>query len=170
MTIRVKLTMMFIAVILVANSALSLITVHYVSRVWLDEIQNNVRLDLNSARIIYDRHIERNANFLRAVALDQSLADALARNDCDELGRLLRKVYGAWEMDFAVVLDAAGVVVCRARAPERTGDVLADNPLIAQVLQTLKPATGTLVLNAEQLAVEGEDLAARARIDLQPSP
>ncbi len=170
MTIRVKLTMMFIAVILVANSALSLITVHYVSRVWLDEIQNNVRLDLNSARIIYDRHIERNANFLRAVALDQSLAEALAKNDCDELGRLLRKVYGAWEMDYAVVLDAAGVVVCRARAPERTGDVLADNPLIAQVLRTRNPATGTLILDAEQLAVEGEDLAARARINLQPSP
>ncbi|NLX14374.1 MAG: HAMP domain-containing protein [Phycisphaerales bacterium] len=166
MTIRVKLTMMFIAVILVANSILSLATVHYVSRVWLHEVQNNVRLDLNSARVIYDHHIERSAHFLLAVALDQSLAEALEKKDCDELGRILRRVYSSWEMDFVVVLDASGVVICRARAPERTGDMLVDNPLIAQVMETQQAATGTIVLTDEQLAVEDGELAARARIEL----
>ena len=55
MTIRFKLTMGAIAAILVANSLLSLVYVVYLQRMWLDEVQTRVRLDINSARAAYRR-------------------------------------------------------------------------------------------------------------------
>ena len=70
MTIRFKLTMGAIAAILVANSLLSLVTVVYLERIWLDEVQTRVRLDLNSARAAYHNHIERISAALTAASLD----------------------------------------------------------------------------------------------------
>ena len=67
MTIRLKVTMAAIAVILVANSLLSLVGLEYAQRVWLREVQSRVRLNLNSARSHYNYHVDGIARFLRAV-------------------------------------------------------------------------------------------------------
>ena len=53
MSIRFKLTTAVIAVILVANSLLSFITLQYLGHVWLGEVQTRVRRNLNSARAAY---------------------------------------------------------------------------------------------------------------------
>jgi len=66
MTIRLKVTMAAIAVILVANSLLSLVGLEYAQRVWLREVQSRVRLNLNSARSDYNHHVDGIARFLRA--------------------------------------------------------------------------------------------------------
>ena len=73
-------------------------------------------------------------------------------------------------MDFLAVLDPAGKVLCRARNRSRRGDDLSANPVIAAVLKTKAPARGTIILSAESLAVEGQELAARARIPLVDTP
>ena len=49
MSIRLKLTTTAIAVILVANSLLSFITLQYLSHVWMGEVQTRVQRNLNSA-------------------------------------------------------------------------------------------------------------------------
>ena len=66
MTIRFKLLMLAIAAVLVVNSLLSLAGVQYVGRIWLNEIQRRVRMDLNSAAAAYDDYIDRIETFLRA--------------------------------------------------------------------------------------------------------
>ncbi|MBN2474421.1 MAG: cache domain-containing protein [Pirellulales bacterium] len=170
MTIRFKLTMTTIAVILVANSLVSLLGVGYLGRVWLEEVQTRVRLDLNSARAAYDSHIDRIDWFLRAVSLDRNLASALEGDDREQLSTLLENVHGEQKMDFVSVLDAGGRVIYRARNPDRAGDDLSENPLIASVLRKGEPALGTIVLSQATLAKEGEDLATRARFQLLPTP
>ena len=78
MTLRFKLTMASIAVILIANSLLSVAGVEYLQRVWMDEVKARVWIDLNAARTAYDGHIARVASFLRAAAADKCLQSALA--------------------------------------------------------------------------------------------
>jgi len=48
MTVRLRLTIAIVAVILVANCALSLVTVLYMGQIWLDEVQTRVRLNLGA--------------------------------------------------------------------------------------------------------------------------
>ena len=50
MTIRFKLTTTVIAVILVANSLLSFITLQYLNHVWMGEVQTRVGRNLSAAR------------------------------------------------------------------------------------------------------------------------
>ncbi len=59
MTIRFKLTTTAVAVILVANSLLSFITLGYISRVWLGEVQTRVHRNLNSAWTAYENYVVR---------------------------------------------------------------------------------------------------------------
>lgn len=170
MTIRFRLTIAAVAVILVANSLMALVGVQYLGKVWLSEVQTRVRLDLNSAWAAYDDHAKSLATFLQAVALDDSLAVALQSQDQAKLDSLFQKISRTGGMDVVSILDADGTVVYRARNPDRRGDRLIDNPIIAKVLNTRLPVTGTVMLSGENLIREAEHLATQARFDLLPTP
>ena len=68
MSIRFRLTIAAIAVILVANSLLSFLALQYLGGVWMGEVQTRVRRNLNSARAAYQSHVDVIAVFLRATA------------------------------------------------------------------------------------------------------
>jgi len=169
MTIRFKLIMAAIAIVVVANSILTLMAVEYLEHRWLDEVQNRVRLDLNSARASYDSHLSELSRFLEGVALDRNLALELEKTLSDESRSLLRRAFQAGQMDLLLLTDANGKVVYRAHNPEQSGDSLADNSLVADAIQQKRPATGSLCLPAAELAREGPKLTERAHIELVPT-
>ena len=170
MTLRLKLTIGSIAVVLLANALLSLVIVKYLERTWLQEVQNRVQMDLNSARASYNGHIESMARYLTAAALDDALAAALARPDSPEGRSRLAQLHQAGEMDFVALLDARGRTVFRPRNPALRGDDQMENPLVAATLNTGRLARGTILLSREGLLAEGGDLAARAEFETPSSP
>ncbi|MBM4319761.1 MAG: hypothetical protein FJ125_07335, partial [Deltaproteobacteria bacterium] len=84
-TIRFRLTMGIIAVVLLANVTVSLVTVLHVNRVLLEEVQTRVTLDLNSARTIYNAHLQNITHFLHAISLKRSLAGPLGTSELEEI-------------------------------------------------------------------------------------
>lgn len=170
MTFRLKLTMGVICAILVANALLMLVVVVYLERVWLNEVQTRVRLDLNSARAAYQDQIQGIATFLRAAALDRGFAGAAARGEQDSLRAMAARLRASGSMDFVDVLDARGRVLVRSDSGNASGDSLAENPLVAKALSSLRPASGTILLSPAELEREGPALAARARMPLVSTP
>ena len=96
MTIRFKLIMAAIAIVVVANSILTLVAVEYLEHRWLDEVQNRVRLDLNSARASYDNYLSGLSRFLEGVALDRNLGRGLEKTPSEESRALLRQGLSGW--------------------------------------------------------------------------
>jgi len=170
MTIRLRLTLGFIAVILLANSILFVFTERYVTRVLVREVQTRVRMNLNAARQIYNSEVERISLFLRAVALRRSGARPLTLDDQDVIYGLLRRLHEEGRMDILILLGPDGRVICRAHNPDQRGDDLSGNLLVARVLRDLEPAHGTLMTSAEALRFEGEELAERARFTILDTP
>ena len=169
MTIRFQITMRVIAVIVLANLALSAVGIAYLRRQWREEVQTRVRLDLNSARAAYDSRIDQIEYFLRAASLGDSLAATLEAGDNARSGELVARVFRASRMDFLTLLDHKGKVVTRGWAPSLGGDDLSQNPLVVAVLARREPAQGTILINADELAREGPELAERARFRLRPT-
>jgi two-component system NtrC family sensor kinase len=169
MTIRFKLTTTAVAVILVANSLLSFITLGYISRVWLGEVQTRVQRNLNSARTAYENHVARIGAFLGGRSLDRALAAAAGRNDRAALATMLRELHEAGRIDFVALLDPAGKVICRA-GNKQAGDDLSGDPLVARVMRERETATGTVSFSRERLVAEGGDLAERAHFVVVPTP
>ncbi len=170
MTVRLQLTIGSIAVILVANSILSLLMVLHLGRVWLEEVQTRVALDLNSARAAYRNHIATIERFLQAASLNGELIWTAQAGDRTRLAEIVQRIRAAGGMDFVSLLDSAGQVICRATNPQRFGDDLSHNPIVAAVLRSEQSMTGTVVMSAEDLAVESQELAERARFELLPTP
>lgn len=168
MSIRFKLTITAVAVILVANSLLSFITLQYLGYVWLGEVQTRVQRNLNSARASYQKRVELIAACLEGAALDRTLPAAVKRDDRAELAAILRSLHGTGRMDFVALLDPSGIVMCREN--DRVGENLSADPLVSRVLHQRQPASGTIILSHERLTAEGDDLVRRARFEVIPTP
>ena len=168
MSIRFRLTITAIAVILVANSLLSYIALQYLGRVWMGEVQTRVRRNLNSAQAAYNNHVAIIDTYLQASARNEALAAAVRANNRATLQSMLRELGESKTMDFVTLLDSAGRVLCRSNG-DRTGDDLSSDPLVAEVLRRRKPIAGTVILSREQLLAEGPRLAERAKIEIIPT-
>ena len=120
MSIRFKMTTIVVAVVLVANSLLSFVTLRYLGSVWLGEVQTRVQRNLNSARAAYEKHIELIAAYLKGAARDGALIDASQRRTHRRLNALLADIHEAGGVDFVTLLDPQGRVMRRARS-QRAG-------------------------------------------------
>ncbi len=170
MTIRFKLTMGFIAIVLMLNALLTLITVRRVSKNWLQDVQNRVRLDLNSARAAYTSNIQRIARFIEGAALDDGLADALRTQDQPRLVQYVEKFGRSGHFDLLNLVGPDGRVIYRAGGATPGGDDLSSNAVVRLALQTGKLAQGTVILSREQLERDGADLARQAEFKLLATP
>ena len=175
MTIRFKLIMAAIAIVVVVNSILTLVAVDYLEHRWLDEVQNRVRLDLRAARASYESCIGGHAQFLEALALDGILTGGIENQkkrdaEASGLGAKLQRAHRAAHIDFLDLTDARGTVIGRAWSPRQKGDSLAENPLVAEAIAKRHTVTGSLMLSAAELAREGSNLAEKARISLVATP
>jgi two-component system, NtrC family, sensor kinase len=168
MTVRFKLTMATIAVILVANAVLSLVGLEYAERAWLSEVQYRVRLDLNSARATYQSRIDHTAQYLAGIAAASRgrLGDGEVILTHDEI----HAAFQGADTDVFALLNGEGRVLYRPGNPSQHSDDLTSHPLIQQVIESKEPATGTVLLTDDMLAREGTTLAEQARFELIPTP
>ncbi len=170
MSIRFKLTIGFIIVVLLANAILAVATVEYFANRLVREVQTRVRMDLDFAHKAYHTHAERISRLLEVIAVRRSIDTPLAQEVQDDLGKVLRKVWREQDIDMLTLVGPDGKVVYRAHNPGRSGDDLSVVPIVAEVLREKKPAGGVVVLPADLLAQDGETLSRRARIQIKETP
>ena len=165
MTVRLRLTIAIVAVILVANCALSLVTVLYMGQIWLDEVQTRVRLNLGAARTVYNDRLREISLFLIGLSFNQQLSAGLRSPQCHGKQLVSPAEYQSSGLDFLTVVDAQGRAVFRAHNPQAYGDDLSSNPLVSRVLREGKSVKGTVIVDRSVLARDGEQFLARARFD-----
>ena len=169
-TIRFRLTVGFVAVVLVANTLLSIMTITHISSVLLGEVQTRVRLDLNSARMVYDSHAKGISRILATLRLSRRVPNALEADDAAPIAELLKTARVQHDMDMLTLLDLSGTVLYRAANPARGRDDMAANPIIAEAMRSGDAATGTIIVSSENLLLEGPELAGRAYADILATP
>ena len=170
MTVRFKLIMMAIAVILTANSILSLVGVHYVGHIWLSEIQDRARANLSSADAAYANQVERIQDFLQATSLDHILTQAVSDDRDQAVRQSLHRMHASGPLDFLTLLDRDGKVRYRSANPELLGDSLSNISLVRQTMEQKVAVAGTILMSADQLTAEEPKLEERASFRLLPTP
>ncbi|MDP8242714.1 MAG: cache domain-containing protein [Candidatus Hinthialibacter antarcticus] len=169
MSLRFRLTLGLIAVILLAYAFLSVVVIQHVNRVFLHEVQNRVRLDLNSARRVFDGHAKQILERLETVR-DLHQTELNIQHLKDDIHNLFSSVQNKKICDLMLLVNPEGEVIFRAHQPDNTSGDYSQNPLVEQVLQTRAPATGAFLAPLDQLTVENPELAARANIQLIETP
>jgi len=160
----------FIAIVLVANSILYFITVRHVSRVFLQEVQTRVRLDLNAAWMVYNNRIESIQEFLTALSLDKAIASATETRNVIQLAKLLDAAHGESHIDMLSLVGLDGKVIYRTTNPSLRGDDVSENILVSKALKEGKSVSGTIMVPREYLERESRELADRAYFKIVPTP
>ncbi len=165
-----RLLLSFIIVIVISGTFSTVVGVRMISDRIMRQAQDKVRLDLNTARMEYAESIKNVRNVVRCTCIRTFIKDALATGNAAILARELESIRQRESVDVLTLTDSNGKVLLRARNPSVKGDSQADNPIIAKVLSEKRVVASTEIVAEEQLQMESQDLAKRARMRLIPIP
>jgi len=168
--IATRLTLSFLIIIIISSLIFTLLGAQIISNLITSESEERVRNDLNTARLIYVdtlSHIQEKAEFTAVrTFLEEFLKGNIEQTYVDELRRF--KVDEG--LDILTITDNSGIVVLRINNPESSGDDQSQQELVKAVLKTKKSVSRTVIVPAEELALESPILAQRAYFEFVDTP
>lgn len=168
-SLRTKLILSFSLVIVIGVFLSVIIGISLIGNTIIRQAQDKVRLDLNSAREVYQKESESIKCLIRLTARRFFIKDAILKNDTEKIREELQRIRKSESLDILTLTDEKGYVKVRARNPAVRGDRLNDG-IINLVLLNKQPGVSTRIFPQEELEKEGTDLAEQARIKLVPTP
>lgn len=133
------------------------------------QAQQNVISDLNLARKVYQDEVNHLAGIVKVAGLDPAMAGYLASGRLPMPETALRHLLHEERLSFLNIIDSTGVVRYRVANPQRSGDRIGDDPLVASALKG-EPAGGAQVYDRERLSLENPALARAASMLVRPTP
>jgi two-component system NtrC family sensor kinase len=168
-SLRTKLAISFLTVIIICGLVATLVSLRLIGTGIINQAQDKVKNDLNSARMIYQDETENIKDVVRFTALRFFIKDAISDNDIETLKNELEKIRKAESLDILTLTNESGQVTVRSRNPSLYGDSQAGDEFVTQVLLDKKVIAGTTIVSMEELAKEGADLAEQACIKFVPT-
>jgi len=169
-SLRTKLVATFLIVVIITGTTTTVVGVSLIANGVIRQAEDKVRLDLNSAREVYQERIREIDTVLHFTAIRSVMVrKALIDRDRKTLGTTLEEVRQAGAMDILTITDDKGRVLYRCRNPELYGDDQSEDEFVKRVLQDHECLTGTTLVSREELMKESPELAERARIGVVPT-
>jgi two-component system NtrC family sensor kinase len=163
-SLKAKLVISFLAVIVICGLVATLVAIRLIGTGIINQAQDKVRTDLNSARQIYREESENLKDAVRFTALRFFIKDALRDNDVETLQKELEQIREAESLDILTLTDKNGRVIIRTRNPSITGDNQVQDELVSRALSSGEVISGTVIIPREELLKEGTGLAEQAYI------
>jgi len=165
-SLRTKLIISFVVVILICGLVSTWVGVLLIGDRIISQAQDKVRLDLNSARMIYQNNLVRVKEAVRLTAVRFFLKENLSTGNFNQIKSEMERIRVQESLDILTVTNEDGTVIFRTRNPEVYGDRQADDELIKRVLLNKKVTAGTVIICREELVKEGTELVEQAHIGI----
>ena len=121
LNLRTKLIISSVVVVLISGLVATFVGIHLIGTRIVEQAQNDVKMDLNAAREVYEGKLESMKTALEFTALRDSIENALANEDRELLMGLLSEVRDTAGVDILTATDRHGRVVARSRNPDVSG-------------------------------------------------
>jgi len=168
-SIKTKLALIFLALACFVGLVTILIVDSLITGQIINEAQERIKEDLNTARYVYTSKIRDIDRVIRWTSTRHVLKSGLKEKNISSIREELSALMVEEGLDFMTLVDRKGVVIYRIHNPKSTGDSLIRDPFIREALAK-KGVSGTEVLSKEELLKEGEPLAKKATLILIPTP
>lgn len=138
----------------------SVVGVWLIDKGMYQQATTKARLDLNSARIIYNDRLERLRMTLRLASLRTSLVSAVTDGRLDPVRAESASIKDEWGYDYLMVFDSSGRFLVRSSQV----DAVPTNPspLVSEVVGGKVDAVGTVIREASALRLESREVADHA--------
>ncbi len=157
----------------------TLVSLWTINRNTIAEVQNRVRQDINTAKLIYNYKSEQIKSVIQFAAEGSDLQDLINRNDVYGMGYMAGQIRknaqnnsgnGNVILDMLTLVDARGRVIHRAANPKAAGDSLLHDSLVKTCIENKKPVASTELMSLKEILKENPSLAKKATIDIIKTP
>jgi two-component system NtrC family sensor kinase len=168
-SLRTKLIVSFIVIILVGGLGTTFIGTRLVATTLIEQAQRKVKHDLASAWMVYNERLKEIESVVRLTSQRFFLKEGIVLDDKDMLKRALERLRLENDLDILTLTDTKGKVLIRTRSPFTVGDDQSQDEIISLALQN-KIIASTQVLPRKELMKEGEKLVIQASMKIILTP
>jgi len=173
MKLQTKFNLGIVVVFVVLAASIGALSIHFVNANTIREAKNRVSIYTRAAWEIHDGRVAQIEAALEVLARTQMVEEALQPPadgwELLEVREKLERIRREQEMDVLNLLAPDGTVVLRTRYPYATGDNLADDPIVQQLITGQENSAGNIILTRDRLELEGEGLIERV-LTIGPVP
>jgi two-component system NtrC family sensor kinase len=169
LTLQRKIVFFFLIVVIVGGSVALILGIVLFGRTVLERAQRQVKMDLNSAWMVYNQRIEDIKFLMQLTSRRGVIIEGLKQRNTPLLKRLLEEIRLDNKFDFLSLTDERGMVLVRTRYPYKVGDDQSNDEMVGKALNSEQMA-GTQILSQEELIKEGDKLAEQAFMVFVPTP
>jgi len=169
-SLKFRLITSSVIVIIICGLAVTVVGIQLISNGIINQAQDKARTDLNAARRIYQREMEKVKDVVRLTAMRFFIKDVLTEGKIETLQTELEKIRKQESLDILTLSDENGQVIVRSRNPAVKGDSQTDDLLVKAVLTGKEIVAATVIVSRGELLKEGEDLVEQAHIKFIPTP
>lgn len=177
--LQTRLVMGFLIATCLTGFVAALVGVWTINKSTIDEVQNRVRQDINTAKLIYNHTLERMVTLIRFSVEGSDLYRDLEEKNAQRLGKLgglirhAQVIQTSGEhlfLDMLSVVDEKGKVFYRAANPQISGDDMLWDSVVRKCIETRAPQASTELIPIEKIILENPSLADRASIEIVETP
>jgi len=172
-SLKTKLVMISTGTIVMTGLITAFIGTLLITQGVMNQVQDKVRNDLNTARELLNKRIENIQTEIHLSSLRTCIKDGLIEPNertRDSLKACLEELRRVGNLEIAAIADSTGTVILRAHNPDCFGDDQGNDQIIAKVLSSRQMVAGTVIVPGDMLEQEGEMFEQRARIDFIDTP
>jgi len=168
-SIRFKLVVSLLGIVFLAGILSILIGLNALNRNLVKDAYATVRTNLASTSELYGEEVDNRSRIVQHLAGTPEIVRAAVAKDRPALFDKLNQIKRDFGFDIVDVVNADGTMLVRANNLDAFGDSMMGYRTIQEVLRMHAPIAGNGLLDHEDIAREGEDLAARTLIEVVPT-
>lgn len=168
--IATKLLIGYLVILGFISTIFMILGVQLISNLIVEETQEKVRNDLNSAREIYLNQLDDIYDVVRFTADRYFLRDAILTGQIEQVAADLQAIAENEGLDFLTITDRDGYVLLRSNNMGVVGDFQGNDALIKTLIERKEPVASTTIIPREELQREAYQLEHQAYIKLVDTP
>jgi two-component system, NtrC family, sensor kinase len=177
--LQTRLIVGFLIATCLTGFVAALVGIWTINKTTINEVQNRVRQDINTAKLIYNHTLERMASLIQYSVEGSDLYETLdkgKKEGLENLKALIRHVQVIQTsgehpyLDMLSVVDMDGKVLYRAANPKIDGGDMLWDPVVRKCIETRAPQASTELIPIEKIIHENPSLAERVTIEIVKTP
>ncbi|MCE5222797.1 cache domain-containing protein, partial [bacterium] len=174
-----RLVVGFLIATFLTGFVATVISIWTINKSTIDEVQNRVRQDINTAKLIYNQTQENIVYLIQFSAEESDVHKAIVNHDfskMDSLRSLIRNKQGTQTqgeniyLDMLSVVDTHGNVLYRAGNPDVRGDNISWDPVIKNCIEKMSPQSSTELMSTQYILRENPGLSERVIMEIIKTP
>jgi two-component system NtrC family sensor kinase len=177
--LQTRLIVGFLIATCLTGFVATLVGIWTINKSTMDEVQNRVRQDINTAKLIYNNTLEKMVSLIRFSAEGSDLHETFGvgkQQRLESFQGLIRHVQAIQTsgehplLDMLSVVDMNGKVLYRATNRDVNGDDMLWDPVVRKCIETGAPQASTELIPIEKIIRENPSLAERVTIAIVKTP